>query len=112
MDDVRENDGDHLNTEKQIGGPQDPVGNKPELMDLMDLYSMIDKEDNDNELVGYLRAMHPIEDTVMGSDDEIIYCRAMNMTYGELPQQQSISVDDKGQWVLKGLTGEDNQEWT
>ena len=85
--------------EEQIGGLQDPVGDEPKLMDLMDLYSVINEEEDDDELVGYLEAMLPTKDTVMGSDDEIVYCREMNMTYRELPQQQPISVDDKGQQV-------------
>ena len=59
LDDIRENDGDYPNVEKQTGGLQDPVGNKPELMDLMDLYFMIDEEGEDNKLVRYLGAMHP-----------------------------------------------------
>ena len=93
---VRESDGDHPNMEEQTESPQDPVGDEPEFMDLMDLYSVINKEGEDDKLVGYLGAMHPIECTVTGSDDEIVYCRAMNAIYGELPQQQLISVDDKG----------------
>ena len=96
MGNIRESDGDHPNAEEQTGSLQDPVGDKPEFMDLMDLYSMIDEEGEDDELIGYLGAMHPIECTVTGSDDEIVYCRVMNAIYGELPQQQPISVDDKG----------------
>ena len=38
--------------------------------------------------------------------------RAMNATYEELPQWQPISMEDKGQQVPKGSTGEDNQVWT
>ena len=94
---VRESDGDHPNAEEQTGSPQDPVGDEPEFMDLIDIYLVIDEEEDDNELIRYLRAMHPIEGTVMGLDDEIIYCRAMNMIYRELPQQKPIHVDDKGQ---------------
>ena len=71
--------------------------NKPELMDLMDLYFMIDEEGKDNKLIRNLGAMHPIEETVTGLDDEIIYCRVMDVIYGELPQQQPIPVDDKRQ---------------
>ena len=109
---VKESDGDHPNAEELTGSPQDPVGNEPEFMDLMDLYSVIDEEGEDDELVGYLGAMHPIECTVMESDNEIVYCRVMNVIYGELPQQQPISVDDKGRQVPKGSTGKYNQEWT
>ena len=96
MGNVKESDGDHPNAEELTGSPQDPVGDEPEFMDLMDLYSVIDEEGEDDELVGYLGAMHPIECTVTGSDDKIVYCRAMNTIYGKLPQQQPISVDDKG----------------
>ena len=111
MGNVRESDGDHPNTKELTGSPQDPVGDEPEFMDLMDLYSVIDKKGKDNKLVRYLGVMHPIECTMTESDDEIVYCRAMNTIYGELPQQQPISVDDKGQQVPEGLTGEYNQEW-
>ena len=86
LGDIRESDRDHPNTEEQTESPQNPVGNVPELMDLMDLYSVIDKEGEDNELVGYLGAMHPIEETISGSDDEIVYCRAMDATCGDRPQ--------------------------
>ena len=106
MGDVRENDGDHPNTEEQIGGLQDPVGDKPEFMDLMDLHSMINEEGENDELIGYLR----IEEIVTGLDNEIIYCRAMDTIYKELPQWKSIPVNDKGQQVPKGSIGKDNQE--
>ena len=109
---VRESDGDHPNAEEQTGSPQDLAGDEPKFMDLMDIYLVINEEEDDNELVGYLRAMHPIEGTVMGSDNEIIYCRVINTIYRELPQQQLIPVDDKGQQVPKYSIGEDNQEWT
>ena len=86
LDDIRESDGDHLNTEEQTESPQDPVGNKPKLMDLMDLYSVIDEEGEDDELIKYLGAMHSIKETISGLDDEIVYCRAMDATCGDLPQ--------------------------
>ena len=86
LDDIRESDGDHPNTEEQTESPQNPVGDKPELVDLMDLYSVIDEEGEDDELVGYLGAMHPIEETISGLDDEIVYCRAMDATCGDQPQ--------------------------
>ena len=97
MGDIRESDRDHPNAEEQTGSPQDPVGDEPEFMDLIDIYLVINEEEDDDELVGYLGAMHPIKGTVMGSDDEIIYCRAMDAIYRELPQQQPIPMDDKGQ---------------
>ena len=113
LGDVRESDGDHPNTEEQTGGPQDPVGDKPKLMDLMDLYFMIDEEGEDDELVGYLGAMHPIEETISGSDNEIVYCRAMNATCGDLPQGKLLWVDNRGTWLLEDMISECNdQGWT
>ena len=113
LGDVRESDRDHPNTEEQTGGLQDPVGNEPKLMDLMDLYSVIDEEGEDDKLVGYLRAMHPIKETISGSDNEIVYCRAMDATCGDLPQGKLLSADNRGTWLLKDMIGEHNdQGWT
>ena len=97
LGDIRESDRDHFNMEEQTGSPQDPVGDEPKFMDLIDIYLVINEEEDDNELVGYLGAIHPIKGTVTGLDDEIVYCRAMNVIYRELPQQQLIPMDDKGQ---------------
>ena len=111
LDNIRESDGDHPNTEEQTESPQDPVGDKPELMDLMDLYSVIDEEGEDDELVGYLGAMQPIEETISGSDDEIIYCRAMDATCGDLPQL--LSADSRRTQLPEDAIGDHNdQGWT
>ena len=95
-DDHKELEGDHPDTEGKTEDLPEHVVDESKFMDLMDIYSVIDKEGDDDELVGYLGAMHPIKDTAMGSDDEIVYCKAMNATYGELPQWQPIFVEDKG----------------
>ena len=111
MGDIRESDGDHPNTEEQTGSLQDPVGDEPELMDLMDLYSVVNEEGEDNELVRYLRAMHPIEETVLGSDNEIVYCRVMNTTCGDLPQL--LSADNRGTRPPEDVISKcNNQGWT
>ena len=82
--------------EEQTGSLQNPVGNEPELMDLMDLYSVINEEGEDNELIGYLGATHPIEETVSGLDDEIIYCRVIDTTCGTCPKGSCY------QWTIEG----------
>ena len=111
LDNIRESDGDHPNTEEQTESLQDPVGDEPELMDLMDLYSMINEEGEDNELVRYLGAMHPIEETISGSDDEIVYCRAMDATCGDLPQL--LSADSRRTRLPEDAIGDHNhQGWT
>ena len=111
LDNIRESDGDHPNTEEQTESLQNPVGDEPELMNLMDLYSVIDEEGEDDELVGYLGAMHPIEETVSGSDDEIVYCRAMDATCRDLPQL--LSADSRRTWLPKDVIGDHNdQGWT
>ena len=108
LDDIRESDGDHPNTEEQTESLQDPVGDKPELMDLMDLYSVINEEGEDDELVGYLGAMHPIEETISGLDDEIVYGRAMDATCGDLPQL--LSADSRRTRLLKDMIGNHNDQ--
>ena len=109
LDDIRESDGDHPNTEEQTESLQDPVGNEPELMDLMDLYSVIDEEGEDDELIGYLGAMHPIElETVSGSDDEIVYCRMMDATCGDLPQL--LSADSRRTRLPEDVIGDHNDQ--
>ena len=111
-DNHKELEGDHPNAKGWMEEPPEHAVDESEFMDLMDIYSVIDEEGADDELVGYLGAMHPIKDTVMGLDNEIIYCQVMNATYRELPQWQPISMEDKGQQVPEGSTSEDNQEWT
>ena len=111
-DNHKEPEKGHPNAEGWTEDPPEHAVDKSRFMNLMDIYSVIDKEEDDDELIGYLGAMHPIKDTVMGLDDEIVYCRAINATYRELSQWQLIFVEDKGQQVPKGSTGEDNQEWT
>ena len=111
LDDIRESDGDHPNTEEQTESPQNPVGDEPKLMDLMDLYSVINEEGEDDELVGYLGAMHPIEETISGSGDEIIYCRAMDATCGDQPQL--LSADSRRTWLPEDAIDDHNdQGWT
>ena len=111
LDDIRESDGDHPNTDEQTESPQDPVGDEPELMDLMNLYSMIDEEGEDDELVGYLGAMHPIEETISELDDEIVYCRAMDATCGDLPQL--LSADSRRARLPENTISDHNdQGWT
>ena len=107
-DDHKKLEGDHPDAKGWMEDPPEHTVDKSGFMDLMDIYSVINEEEDDDELVGYLGTMHPIEDTVTGLDDEIVYCRAMNATYRELPQWQPISVEDKGQQVPKGSTGKDN----
>ena len=62
------------------------MDDKAEFMDLMDIYSMIDEEKDDDELISYLGVMHPIKEAVTKLDDKVIYCQMMNTTYGELPR--------------------------
>ena len=79
---------------------QESMGDKAEfmdLMDLMDIYSMIDEEKDDDELISYLGAMHPIKEVVTKSNDKVIYCQMMNTTYGELPQGKLLPTESKGQ---------------
>ena len=111
-DDHKELEGDHPDAKGRMEELPEHAVDESRFMDLMDIYSVIDEEEDDDELIGYLGAMHLIKDTLTGSDNKIVYCRVMNTTYRELPQRQPISVEDKGQQVPEGLTGEDNQEWT
>ena len=77
LDNHKKPEGDHPDAKGQMEELPEHVVDKSEFMNLMDIYSVIDEEEDDDELVGYLGAMHPIEDTVMGLDNEIVYCRAV-----------------------------------
>ena len=86
---------------------QESMGDKAEFMDLMDIYSVIDEKKDDNEFISYLGA-HPIKDAVTKSDDKVMYCQMINMTYGELPQGKLLSTEGKRQQSPEDSINKDN----
>ena len=49
----------------------------------LDTYSIINEEEDDDKLVGYLRAMHPIEELKEPDDEHVVQCYSMQLHYEE-----------------------------
>jgi len=49
----------------------------------LDAYSTIDEEEDNDELVGFLGAMHPIEEFEEPDDEHVVQCCSMQVEYDE-----------------------------